>query len=86
MAGCLPKTRYLLTDYNLVIGSFDSLADIAYYLGVKVKNGYIFLNDKKQLPEYSTESFNEYEMIRDWAKCYMRGKLPSNYCIYRYLV
>lgn len=85
MAGVLPRTAYLLTKNEMVVGEFSSRTDVAMHIGVSVDdNGRITFGGDEVGPKYSSEWANKDEIVRDWARYHM--KMPSGYKIYRYLI
>ena len=93
MVGTLPKTAYLLTNKDMVVGSFPSKSAIAYYLNVTVdmKTGTVLMNGERKGPGYivKDDGMNNHwksadDIIKDWANYHM--KLPAGYGLYRYLV
>jgi hypothetical protein len=85
MPGTIPPTKLLLTRSEVVVGSFDSYSSIALYLGIKVEDGVVHFMGHKVHPTYGESWTNDLDIIRDWAKCYMKNHLPSNHKIYKYL-
>ncbi len=98
MAGVLPKTAYLLTRCGVVVGTFDNLSSIAYYLGIQVcmKTGKIMFLGEEMSVTYCVDpresgSYNGHfsslvDVIVDFSRHHLRQNLPANYKIYRYLV
>ncbi len=89
----LPPTAYLLTVYDIVRGTFDSLDSIARHLGISVDDeGVITFRGQAQLPSYvikdeanPSNAFTKAGAINDWARYHMCDKLPAGYRIYRVL-
>lgn len=95
MVGTMPPTRLLLVCNDVVIGHFQSYADIAMSLGISVSDdgivtfmgitqhpGFVM---KKDEHKYGVTGGweSKSDVIKDWAKYHM--KLPHGYRIYRYL-
>ena len=95
MAGVMPKTALLLTRSGVVQGEYASWYEIAVTLGISIgDDGHITFMGEKQNPGYvidpdktiiTGEHWERIDAIKDWAKCYMEKKLPSDYRIYRFL-
>lgn len=92
MAGTLPKTALLLTNYGTTLGHFNSYGDIARHLGISISgDGQITFMDERVYPTYIMKedlicgNWTKEGAINDWARCYMEKNLPSSFHIYRYL-
>lgn len=91
MAGTLPQTRLLAVKNDIVVGSFDGYLE-AVQAVVKLhvikdpeNDKYtVFVNDKEEHPTYGIDWANEYEVARDWCKCF-HHRLPRSIQFYRYL-
>ena len=84
MAGVLPRTAYLLTKNEIVIGEFESLLAIATHIGISVDDGQVTFDGKEVSPTYSDE-WNKAGIIRDWARYHMKRNMQNGYKVYRYL-
>jgi hypothetical protein len=88
MAGSLPVTYYLLSNYGTISGEFPNLLSIAHHLGVSINDeGYIQLQEKTQHPSYfigeGRNDFTKNQAIADWM--IHHRKLPMGMKIRRCL-
>jgi hypothetical protein len=88
--GTLPQTRYLLTNYGMVIGEFDSLTDMSYHFGISVSDcGRVTFNGAQVNPTYGMGGIggftSKYAVIKDWSNNYLQKNLGSSYKVYRFL-
>ena len=95
MVRSLPKTGWLLTRHEYVIGTFDSMLDICIRLGIQVDNdGWVLVDGKRSGPQYlidfdgkigdSNYFDSKYEVLRNWSTYH--AKLPYGYRVYRILL
>lgn len=95
MAGVMPKTALLLVRNGIVMGHFNCLSEIAYFVGISVSDeGVITFNGEKVNPSYNMKEDrasvlegawkDKHEVVVDWANHHMH--LPSGCRVYRYLV
>ncbi|CAL9965735.1 hypothetical protein VPHD528_0108 [Vibrio phage D528] len=91
MAGCIPKTKLLLTRDGTVIGEFNNYREMGAWFQVTIdETGRIMKGGIYQNPTYTMaperNGYQPEEAIADWCKNYLAKNVePRGYKIYRYL-